>query len=156
MALTLTSAFFGIAHLGNSGATTFSTINTMLAGVWLGLAYLATRSLWLATALHFSWNFVMVFVFGLPVSGWEGLEPLALVDTRSGNPAWLSGGEYGPEGGLAATIALALATLLVWRTRLFSTSDEMQAAIAHGRPPGPDVLSVTTVAVGEDQLNQKG
>ncbi len=145
VALALSSALFGVAHLGNPSATTFSTINTMLAGLWLGLAYLATRSLWLATGLHFAWNFVMVFVFGLPVSGWVSLDRLALLHARSGNPYWLSGGSYGPEGGLAATVVLILATLLIWRTGLFRTSDEMRAAIAHGRPPGPDMLSVTTV-----------
>ena len=68
-AIAFTSILFGLAHIRNDNATAFSTINTMLAGVWLGVAYLMTRSLWLATALHYSWNLVMVFVFGLPVSG---------------------------------------------------------------------------------------
>jgi membrane protease YdiL (CAAX protease family) len=148
--LALTSALFGVAHLGNPSATTFSTINTMLAGVWLGLAYLATRSLWLATALHFSWNFVMVFVFGLPVSGWTALDRLALLPAKSGSPDWLSGGSYGPEGGLAATTVLILSTLVIWKTRLFRVSDEMRAALAHGRPPGPDKLSITTAAEAPD------
>lgn len=152
VALTLSSALFGVAHLGNPSATTFSTINTMLAGVWLAVAYLATRSLWLATALHFSWNFVMV-VFGLPVSGEVALERLALFRLKSGSPEWLSGGSYGPEGGVAATIALVLATLLIWRTRLFRTSDEMRAAIAHGRPPGPDRLSVTPAGEAPDHAD---
>ncbi len=152
--LALTSALFGAAHLGNPSATTFSTINTMLAGVWLGLAYLATRSLWLATALHFSWNLVMVFVFGLPVSGWTSMDRFALLHARSESPDWLSGGSYGPEGGVAATVVLILATLLIWKTKLFRVSDEMRAAIAHGRPPGPDNLSVTTVAEAPDQVSR--
>ena len=63
-AIAITSFLFGIAHITNPGATVFSTLNTILAGVWLGIAYLMTRSLWLATALHWSWNFAMVFVFG--------------------------------------------------------------------------------------------
>ena len=150
--LALTSALFGVAHLGNPSATTFSTINTMLAGEWLGLAYLATRSLWLATALHFSWNFVMVFVFGLPVSGRTDLARLALLQARSGSPESLSGGSYGPEGGVAATIVLILATLFIWKTKLFRISDEMREAIAHGRPPGPDSLSITTVAEAPSQV----
>jgi CAAX protease family protein len=153
VALALSSAIFGVAHLGNPSATTFSTINTMLAGVWLGLAYLATWSLWLATALHFSWNFVMACVFGLPVSGWVALDRLALLHAKSGNPDWLSGGSYGPEGGLAATIVLIFMTLLIWRTGLFRASDEMRKATAHGRPPGPEMLSITTVNEAPDQVN---
>ncbi|MFY9609123.1 MAG: CPBP family intramembrane glutamic endopeptidase [Blastocatellia bacterium] len=156
VALALSSTLFGAAHLGNPSATTFSTINTMLAGLWLGLAYLATRSLWLATALHFSWNFVMVFVFGLPVSGWVALDRLALLYAKSGSPDWLSGGSYGPEGGLAATIALILATLLIWKAGLFRSSDEMRAAIAHGRSPDSETLSITSVTEALRQVNRTG
>ena len=36
-AIGITAVFFGVAHLGNDNASAFSTINTMLAGVWLGL-----------------------------------------------------------------------------------------------------------------------
>ncbi|MEK6300827.1 MAG: type II CAAX endopeptidase family protein [Acidobacteriota bacterium] len=152
-ALVLTSVPFGIAHLMNPSATAFSTINTVLAGVWLGTAYLATRSLWLATALHFSWNFVMAFVFGLPVSGLVTIERLALVYGRSGRPEWLSGGSYGPEGGLAATIVLVAATVFIYRSRIFRPSDEMHALLAHGRP-GPEMLSVIPATDARDQVNQ--
>jgi membrane protease YdiL (CAAX protease family) len=154
-ALALSSMFFGAAHVTNPHATALSTINTMLAGVWLGAAYLATRSLWLATALHFSWNFVMAFTFGLPVSGWVTLDRLALIYAKSGNPEWLSGGSYGPEGGIATTIVLMLATLLIWKSRMFNPSTEMRAAITHGRPDR-EMLRVTPATVARDEVDGTG
>jgi membrane protease YdiL (CAAX protease family) len=139
-ALCGTSFFFGLLHLFNPHPTWFSTINTMLAGFWLGTAYLLTRSLWLATALHYSWNFMQAFVFGLPVSGITTLSGIGWLRGTPGPPRWLSGLEYGPEGGLAVTIALTASTLLIWRGRLFSTSKEMITALdrgARGTPRSP-------------------
>jgi membrane protease YdiL (CAAX protease family) len=141
-AIALTSIFFGLAHIFNTNASTFSTINTILAGVWLGIAYLLTRSLWLATALHYSWNLVMVFVFGLPVSGFTSFQHLAWLRGESRPPVWISGGDYGPEAGAAATLALLVSTLLIWKSGWFHATDEMLAAIAHGKPARP--LSITS------------
>ncbi|MEN3333371.1 MAG: protease family protein [Blastocatellia bacterium] len=141
-AIGITSVFFGLAHIANANASVFSTINTILAGVWLGIAYLKTRSLWLATALHYSWNFVMVFVFGLNVSGIPAFEKLAWLHGESKPPLWISGGDYGPEAGAAATLALLLSTLLIWKSGWFRPTAEMLAAIKHGKPERP--LSITT------------
>jgi membrane protease YdiL (CAAX protease family) len=141
-AVAISSLIFGLAHLSNPGASIFSTTNTILAGVWLGLAYLMTRSLWLATALHWSWNFAMVFIFGLPVSGLTTLGEMAWLKGRIAEPVWISGGNYGPEAGMAATIALILSTLAIWKSGMFTTSVEMQLAIAHGKPE-PARLSIT-------------
>lgn len=132
-AVAITSVIFGLAHLPNNSASAFSTINTILAGVWLGLAYLMTRSLWLAMALHYSWNFAMVFIFGLPVSGYSAFDQLAWLRGNIGAPSWVSGGSYGPEAGLAATVALILSTLVIWKSGLFTASEEMLAAIKHGK-----------------------
>jgi membrane protease YdiL (CAAX protease family) len=131
-AVTITSVLFGLLHYQNPDVTLFSTINTILAGVWLGVAYLMTRSLWLATALHYSWNLVMVFVFGLPVSGIKMYSHLAWLDSQPAFPVWLSGGSYGPEAGAAATLALVLSTLFIWKAGLFSASKEMAEATRHG------------------------
>jgi hypothetical protein len=38
---------------------------------------------------------------------------IPLLDYRAGGPAWLTGGAFGPEGGLAATVAL---TMAIWIT----------------------------------------
>lgn len=141
-AVAITSLLFGLAHVSNPGASTFSTINTILAGIWLGLAYLMTRSLWLATALHWSWNFAMVFIFGLPVSGFTALDQLAWLRSNVGEPLWVSGGSYGPEAGAAATVALILSTLAIWRGGLFTVSEEMLVAIKHGKRE-PAFVSVT-------------
>jgi membrane protease YdiL (CAAX protease family) len=142
-AVAITSILFGLAHLANPSASAFSTINTILAGVWLGLAYLLTRSLWLATALHCSWNFAMVFIFGLPVSGFTTLDQLAWLRGSIGAPAWISGGSYGPEAGVAVTAALVLSTIVIWKSGLFTPSDEMLAAIQHGRRE-PAFISIVT------------
>src|SRR4030095_85518 len=141
-AIIITAFLFGLAHLSNPGASTFSTLNTILAGAWLGLAYLCTRSLWLATAVHWSWNFAMVFVFGLPVSGFTTLSQLSWLRGATGQPVWVSGGDYGPEAGVAATAGLILSILAIYKSGLFSASQEMLTAIKHGKRE-PAFVSIT-------------
>jgi len=144
VALLVTALFFGLLHLGNDHVTLFSTINTVIAGIWLGVAYLMTRSLWLATALHFAWNFIMVFVYGLPVSGISLFERFTWL-RGDATKTWISGGSYGPEGGAATTVALLLCTLAIWKSGLFSTTAEMALAIQHGKPKS-EPLSILNTA----------
>ena len=131
-AITITSLAFGIAHLFNPQASALSTINTILAGVWLGVAYLVTRSLWLATGLHVSWNFVMGGIFGLPVSGSTTYNQYSILLTGTSGPEWITGASYGPEGGVVTTIALLFSMVVIWKSGLFRTTEEMLASIKHG------------------------
>jgi CAAX protease family protein len=140
-AVAITAILFGLAHGGNTNVSAFAIFNTVLAGVWLGAAYLKTRSLWLATALHYSWNFVMVFVFGLNVSGIPAFDRLAWLRGESRLPFWISGGDYGPEGGAAATVVLIVSTLLIWKSGWWRPTAEMLDAARHGKPERP--LSIT-------------
>lgn len=135
--IVLLAVLFGLAHWSNPSRTAFSTLNTVLAGIWLALAYLKTRSLWLATALHFAWNWTMGLVFGLPVSGM--LLRNSLLISTSQTPVWLTGGSYGCEGGLTATLAFSLALLALWRIDWLRPAPEMiaynQRAAAVTEPP---------------------
>lgn len=141
-AILITSLAFALLHVNNPNATVFSTVNVALAGVWLGAAYLVTKSLWLATGLHFAWNFALTFIFGLPVSGILTFDQITWLDGVMGDPDWLSGGSFGPEGGAAATVALILSTLVVWKGGLFRPSQEMLLITNHGKRE-PERLSIT-------------
>lgn len=123
------SILFGAAHWGNPSRTFFSTANTILAGIWLSMAYLKTRSLWFPAALHASWNWTMGALFGLPVSGLR-VPPHPVLASTGGEPVWLTGGSYGSEGGAAATIVLIIAIVVVWRAKWLSVSPEMNAALS--------------------------
>lgn len=122
----LLALLFGLAHWSNPSRTLFSTLNTVLAGIWLGVAYLKTRSLWFPTTLHFAWNWTMGLLFGLPVSGLIVRD--SVFTTASLEPVWLTGGSYGPEGGLAATLVFGLAIMLIWRAQWLGISVQMAAA----------------------------
>jgi membrane protease YdiL (CAAX protease family) len=125
LAVLLTSVPFGIIHFWNPNATLFSSINTALAGVWLGIAYLRTRSLWFPLGVHWAWNWAQGSIFGLTVSGLS-LSGHPVLQAFDQGPAWLTGGSYGIEGGLACTIALLISTLFIWRTKLVSATPEMK------------------------------
>ncbi len=124
----LLSVFFGVMHLGNPSNTKFATVNTILAGIWLAIAYLKTRSLWFPTALHLGWNWMMGAVFGLPVSGLKFVPHPVLLATSEA-PLWLTGGDYGCEGGVAATVVLIVATLVIWQAKWLQVAPGMQAAL---------------------------
>jgi len=128
----LFSFYFGWAHWNNPSRTLFSTANTALAGVWLSIAYLRTRNLWFPTALHFMWNWTMGALFGIPVSG-LAIDNSLLV-TSSRGPVWLTGGSYGSEGGAAATVALVIAIIVIWRARWLRVSPEMSATLSARAP----------------------
>jgi membrane protease YdiL (CAAX protease family) len=107
------SALFSAMHGWNPGIDWVALINIFLAGVMLSLAYLRTRSLWFATAVHTGWNWTMATLLDFPVSGLVFDTPLYGV--RELGPAWWTGGGFGPEAGLAGTIVLLVA--IVWMTR---------------------------------------
>lgn len=120
----LTSVPFAAVHLRNPNAVPgFTFVNTALAGVWLAIAYLRTRSLWLPLGLHWSWNWVQASLLGLPVSGIERITPAPLLKAINVGPDWLTGGAYGIEGGAACTIALVISTIVIWRAKLFTRAD---------------------------------
>jgi membrane protease YdiL (CAAX protease family) len=104
----------------------FTFLNTALAGLWLAVAFLRTRSLWFPLGLHWSWNWAMGSVLGLPVSGITSLTRAPLLRATDAGPAWLTGGSYGIEGGAACTFALALATIFIWRTKLLRADADLK------------------------------
>ncbi len=110
-AVLLSSAVFGVMHLGNPNATWLSAAGILLAGVFLAYGYLRTRQLWLPIGLHIGWNFFEGAVFGFPVSGLD-FYPLTRV-TISGPDLW-TGGPFGPEAGLVLIPALILGFVLIY------------------------------------------
>jgi uncharacterized protein len=141
----LTSLPFATVHLRNPNVVAgFTFLNTALAGVWLAAAYLRTRSLWFPLGVHWSWNWALGSLFGLPVSGITEIAPHPLLRGVDLGPAWLTGGNYGIEGGVACTITLLLSTVFIWRTRLVSATDEMKKLTSQENPTR-DALSVSVL-----------
>jgi membrane protease YdiL (CAAX protease family) len=126
-AVTVCSIAFGLAHLQNPSATVLSTVNTALSGAVLSVAYLKTRGLWLPIGLHWAWNFCMGPVFSFPVSGLR-FEPVMLHLATRG-PTWLTGGKYGPEGGVVLTVVSVGAIVWLALDTRIGVSPEMQEAL---------------------------
>jgi hypothetical protein len=124
-AVLLSSAAFALAHGRNPSVDWVAMANIFAAGVMLGWAYLRTRSLWFCTAVHLGWNWTMAAVLEFPVSGLRSDVPL--YSEVSVGPRWFTGGGFGPEGGVAATLAIVLLTVLLLRARWLRESAAMRA-----------------------------
>ncbi len=119
-------------------------LNLVLAGVWLAVAYLRTRSLWFPLGIHWAWNWALGSLFGLPVSGINDLAPHPLLYGTDLGPPWLTGGNFGIEGGLACTITLIVSTIFVWRTRFVFSTVEMKTLTSQENPASESLpLSIT-------------
>jgi membrane protease YdiL (CAAX protease family) len=124
-AILITSSFFGAVHTMNPNANAVSTLNTALAGLWLGVAYLKTRDLWFPLGIHMAWNWMQGAVFGVEVSGMREIIPAPLLKEIDIGPAWLTGGDYGLEAGVACTLALAVSTVVIYILPSLSPNDHL-------------------------------
>ncbi len=152
LGILLTSLAFAAVHLGNPDVVPGLTfLNTALAGVWLGVAYLRTRSLWLPVGVHWAWNWAQGSLFGLPVSGITHVAPNPLLRGTDVGATWLTGGGYGIEGGVACTVALLISTLFIWRAKMFSATHELLELTSRENPAKPTpVLSVLSGEANSD------
>jgi membrane protease YdiL (CAAX protease family) len=104
------SVIFGAMHLSNPNASVLGSVNTVIAGILLSLAYVRTRSLWLPYGIHVGWNVGLGFLLGFPLSG---LDLASLWTTGIAGSDTILGGGYGPEGGLLATFIFASSAVIV-------------------------------------------
>lgn len=107
----ISSAVFGLLHLGNPNATWVSAAGIFFAGIYLAYGYIRTKQLWLPIGLHIGWNFFEGVVFGFPVSG---LDIYALTRIQVQGPEIWTGGAFGPEAGLIVLPSLVLGGALIY------------------------------------------
>ncbi|HBQ58950.1 MAG TPA: CPBP family intramembrane metalloprotease domain-containing protein, partial [Balneolaceae bacterium] len=129
IAITVSSALFGIMHAGNPNSSVTAVINIFLAGVMLAVPFVLTGRLALSIGIHFSWNFFQAGIFGFRVSGLEVRS--SLIQIQQGGSDWWTGGAFGPEAGVIGIlgILLILATTLLylkWSGKKLEFSDQFK------------------------------
>ncbi len=103
-ALIITSLLFGLVHSLNPDVTIMSLLNLIVIGLLYGYAFLFTKTLAIPVGIHAAWNFTMGNVYGFPVSGFHPY--VSIFNVSIAGPEFLSGGKFGPEGGVIIVIAI--------------------------------------------------
>jgi membrane protease YdiL (CAAX protease family) len=103
---------FGLLHGFNPGATPLSVANTAGFGILFGFALMRTHDLWLPIGLHFGWNATLPLL-GEDLSGFT-IQVVGYRVIWNAGPLW-SGGTYGPEASLLASLILLILFVVVWK-----------------------------------------
>lgn len=111
--LTTSSLLFGLAHLGNPGATLWAALAIALASGWLfGMAYAYHQTIWVPVGMHWAWNYLEGGVFGCAVSG-TPLDYRPLIAPKISGTDLLSGGAFGPEASIIC-VAIGIGISIVY------------------------------------------
>jgi membrane protease YdiL (CAAX protease family) len=112
ISLIISAIIFGTIHLSNPNSSLSAGIGLAIqAGLLLGAAYIYSRNLWFPIAIHFAWNFMQSAIFGANVSGNAISKTLVVSNIEGAN--WFTGGQFGPEGSIQATIFCLIATIIL-------------------------------------------
>ena len=138
-AIVVMSLIFGLAHGLNPDVTPLAIGNVALAGVFLSLAFYAPGGIWTAWGAHLGWNATLA-ALDAPVSGLPFRIPLINFDP--GTVTWLTGGSFGPEGGVAATVVLCAGCAGPGALREKGRLGMKQAAVVGGGTMGNGIAHV--------------
>jgi membrane protease YdiL (CAAX protease family) len=107
----VSSSLFGLLHAVNPGVTVFAVVNIVLVGIFFSLFALRQGSLWGVCALHSIWNWLQGNFFGFEVSGQDGGP--TLLNLKEIGPDWITGGTFGPEGGVTSTFIICVGIAII-------------------------------------------
>jgi len=110
-AILVSSIVFGLMHVFNPNVNFLAIIVISIVGVLLAISYLKTQELYFPIGLHFAWNFFEGYIYGFPISG-SKVEGVLVINTKGST--WLTGGNFGPEGGLIGLIVSLTTTLIAF------------------------------------------
>ena len=103
---------FSLLHGLNPNIGPLPLLNLVLFALFAGLYMLWEDGLWGIAAFHSAWNWAQGNLFGMQVSGNEAGATLLQMKVAAGADL-MTGGGFGPEGGLAVTIVMLAALGLV-------------------------------------------
>ena len=101
----VSSTLFGAMHLLNAGVTVLSIVTIILDGIFACLLMIKYDNMWVLAGMHGAWNFVQGNIYGIQVSG-NGATASVFNYTSQTSIDWLSGGAFGAEGSIFASIVL--------------------------------------------------
>lgn len=108
----ISALFFSIVHMTNPNVSVLGLVNIALVGILFAYMFDVTNSLWLPIGYHITWNYFQGNVFGFAVSGTTP-HGIYNVNVAKGNEL-LTGGTFGLEGGLLATLLIILGFVATW------------------------------------------
>jgi hypothetical protein len=111
----VSSAIFSLAHSTSQGITALGFLNLFLFGVLTSAYALADGGLWGVGAWHAVWNWMQGDLLGFPTDGSPHIGLLSSV--QANGPGLITGGAFGPEGGLACTAIFLIAIGIIWTIR---------------------------------------
>jgi membrane protease YdiL (CAAX protease family) len=97
------SLIFTLAH-ATTGPPPLGWVNLFFFGTTAALIALAEGGLWGACAWHAVWNWTGGSLLGFTVD--RSVHPGLLASIQTSGPDYITGGSFGPEGGIAATTIL--------------------------------------------------
>ena len=104
---------FATMHLANPDVSALGLVNLVLASLVLSAAFFTPGGMPLAWGVHWGWNGGLALGADAPVSGLTFDMPA--LEFYTGRTPWVTGGAFGPEGGLVTSVAMVLA--LIWLGR---------------------------------------
>ena len=123
--LIVSSAFFGLIHLGNPNASILAILNIFLVGIFLGLYVIKTNDLWGVCGLHAAWNWTQGNIFGFEVSG-QKVASGSLMSLKLTGAEWVTGGGFGPEAGMVAALVLSIGIIIVYFIPLHKSIENVE------------------------------
>ena len=109
----LQSLLFMLLHIFNSNLSIIALSNLFLYGIFIFLYALNDGGLWGAFGNHTGWNFFMGNVLGFPVSG-SYIGGVSIFAFKYKGPTYITGGSFGPEGGIIETTILLVGILVLF------------------------------------------
>ncbi len=125
----VSSLLFALLHSLNPNLNVIAMLNLFLFGLFAALYALYEAGLWGVFALHSVWNWAQGNLFGFEVSGTQP-KGGTLLNLQEAGPDVVTGGRFGPEGGLAVTVVLLIGivaiALLARRQRTMSAQPKLR------------------------------
>ncbi|MGH4117961.1 CPBP family intramembrane glutamic endopeptidase [Clostridium sp.] len=108
----VSSIIFSLMHSLNPSMSIISYLNLFLVAILFAYMFLKSNNLWLPIGYHITWNYFQGNIFGFEVSG-LATDSLYKLNTPVKNI--ITGGAFGPEGGLVVTFIIMLGFIYMWK-----------------------------------------
>jgi membrane protease YdiL (CAAX protease family) len=108
----VSSIIFSLMHSLNPSMSFLSYLNLFLFALLAAYMFIKSNNLWLSIGYHITWNYFEGNIFGFQVSG---LGTSSLYTLRAPTNNIITGGSFGPEGGLVVTFITLVGIIYIWK-----------------------------------------